>query len=81
LLFAVIFVLALRTSWSRWEGDNVVAGAIPWPTWIPAAIAALGFGLMLARLALGVVAVGLALAAGRRLDAEIAGEDVASEPA
>lgn len=81
LLFAVIFVLAVQTSWSRWTGDNVVAGAIPWPTWIPAAIAALGFGLLLARLALGVLAMGLALVAGRALDAGIAGEDVATEPA
>lgn len=79
-LFAVIFALAAHTSWARWAGDNVVAGAIPWPTWIPAAIAALGFLLLLARLALGVLALALALAAGRRLDAAIAGDDVATEP-
>lgn len=79
-LFAVIFALAAHTSWVRWAGDNVVAGAIPWPTWIPAAIAALGFLLLLARLALGVLALALALAAGRRLDAAIAGDDVATEP-
>lgn len=77
-LFAGIFVLAVRTSWSRWTGDNVVAGAIPWPTWIPAAIAAAGFLLLLARLALGVLALALALVASRPLDATIAGADVAS---
>jgi TRAP-type C4-dicarboxylate transport system permease small subunit len=80
VLFAVILALALRTSWSRWTADNVVAGAIPWPTWIPAAIAALGFALLLARLVLGVLALGLALAARRPLDGAIAGEDVASGP-
>jgi len=71
-------VLAVRTSWSRWAGDNVVAGAIPWPTWIPAAIAAAGFLLLIGRLALGVVALALALAAGRSLDAAVAGDDVAN---
>lgn len=78
VLFVVIFVLAARTSWSRWTADNVVAGAIPWPTWIPAAIAALGLALLLARLTLGVLALALALAAGRPLDSAIAGKDVAS---
>ena len=77
-LFAMIFVLAVRTGWTRFTGDNVVAGAIPWPTWIPAAIASLGFLLLLARLTLGVLALALALVAGRPLDAAIAGEDVAS---
>ncbi len=77
VLFAIIFVLAVRTSWSRWAGDNVVAGAIPWPTWIPAAIAAAGFLLLIARLALGVLALALALAAARPLEAAIAGDDVA----
>lgn len=78
-LFAVIFVLAVHTSWVRWAGDNVVAGTIPWPTWIPAAIAASGFLLLLARLALGVLALALALAAAQPLDAAIAGDDVATE--
>jgi TRAP-type C4-dicarboxylate transport system permease small subunit len=77
-LFAVIFVLAVRTAWSRWQGDNVVAGAIPWPTWIPAAIAAGGFLLLLVRLALGVVGISLALLARRPLAAAVAGEDVAT---
>ncbi len=79
VLFALIFVLAVRTAWSRWAADNVVAGAIAWPTWIPAAIAALGFLLPLTRLALGVVALALALATARPLDAAIAGDDVATE--
>ena len=79
VLFALIFVLAVRTAWSRWAADNVVAGAIAWPTWIPAAIAALGFLLLLTRLALGVVALALALATARPLDAAIAGDDVATE--
>lgn len=78
-LFGAIFLLAALTAWSRWAGDNVVAGAIPWPTWVPAAIAALGFLLLLARLALGVVALALALAAARPLDGAIAGDDVATE--
>ena len=78
VLFAMIFVLAVRTAWSRWEADNVVAGAIPWPMWIPAAIAALGFLLLLTRLALGVLALALALVLARPLDAAIAGDDVAS---
>ena len=77
-LFGMICYLAVRTGWSRWEGDNVVAGAIAWPTWIPAAIASAGFLLILARLALAMVALGLALATGRTLDASLAGEDVST---
>lgn len=77
-LFMTIVVLAVRTAWSRYEGDNVVAGAIAWPTWIPAAIAAAGFLLLLTRLALSVAALVLALVAGRPLDAALAGDDVAS---
>jgi TRAP-type C4-dicarboxylate transport system permease small subunit len=78
VLFAIIFVLAVTTAWDRWSAGNVVAGAIPWPTWIPAAIAAAGFLLLLVRLALGVVALAITLVSGRRLDPDIAGDDVAS---
>jgi len=80
VLFVTIFLLAVGTSWSRWSGDNVVAGAIPWPTWIPAAIAATGFLLLIARLALGVLGLALALAAARPLGAAVAGDDVATGP-
>ncbi len=77
--FAIVLALAVRTAWQRWEGDNVVAGAIPWPTWVPAALAAFGFSLILLRLAIGCAAMFLALARGRALDPSVAGEDVASE--
>ncbi len=78
-LFLVIFLLDVRTAWSRWEGEHVVAGAIPWPTWIPAAIAAVGFGLILARLGVGIAGMGLALLVARPLEAEVAGEDVVTQ--
>lgn len=79
VFFAIVLVLAGRTAWQRWEGDNVVAGAIPWPTWVPAAIAALGFGLILLRLVIGSAAMFLALTQGRELEPSVAGEDVATQ--
>lgn len=79
VFFAIVLVLTLRTAWQRWDGDNVVAGAVPWPTWIPAAIAALGFGLILLRLVIGSAAMFLALTQGRDLEPSVAGDDVATE--
>ncbi|MGE0314444.1 MAG: TRAP transporter small permease subunit [Lautropia sp.] len=75
-LFALIFVLAVRTAWTRWQEGNVVAGAIAWPTWIPAAIAAFGLLLILARLGVGSLALAIALLGGRAPSPAMAGEDV-----
>jgi TRAP-type C4-dicarboxylate transport system permease small subunit len=50
----VLFFIMFRVSWedgikSLMAGD-VIAGAIPWPTWIPYIIAAIGYGLLTVRI-------------------------------
>ena len=47
-------------------------------TWVPAAIGAIGLGVMTARLIVGSLALIVAVLTGRRLDPAIAGHDVAT---
>jgi hypothetical protein len=48
------------------SGD-VLAGAIPWPSWASAALVPLGCAVLTLRLLLQLVAHGLSLASGRDL--------------
>ena len=66
VLFVLIFKLALAGATSRFASGDVVAGAIPWPTWIPYAIACIGAALIIVRLALGVLIFAGALLTGDR---------------
>ena len=75
-LFACITVLAGQTALDRWSNADVVAGTIEWPTWIPAAIAALGFGVMTLRLSLGTIAVAARLAGAPVALSTLVGSDV-----
>lgn len=54
---------SLNTAAAMARGD-VVGGSILWPTWVPLAIAALGFWLIVARLVLDAAALAFALAFG-----------------
>jgi TRAP-type C4-dicarboxylate transport system permease small subunit len=64
VLFGIMSMLAARSAWSRWQGGDVVAGAIPWPTWIPSALATFGLALLTIRLVLGSLGLALALVTG-----------------
>ena len=76
LLFGWIVWLAAATAYDRYTKGDVIVGAYTWPTWIPAAIAALGFGAMVVRLALGVIALAMKLL-GSSIDVRpYAGSDV-----
>jgi TRAP-type C4-dicarboxylate transport system permease small subunit len=77
-LFAVMTWLAIAASVSRFVNHDVVAGAIAWPTWIPAAIGAIGLAVMTARLVVGSLALVIAVVTDGRLDPDIAGHDVAT---
>ena len=55
LLFAAIGWVMLRRAMSDLATDNVVSGAIPWPTWPPAALLALGCLLLVLRLVIHAV--------------------------
>jgi TRAP-type C4-dicarboxylate transport system permease small subunit len=76
VLFALMAWLAAKAAVERFVNHDVIAGAIAWPTWIPAAIGAIGLVMMTLRLVFGSLALMLAVFAGRRLDTELVGHDV-----
>lgn len=58
ILFVFVMVFregALRT-WQAWRANDVLGGAIAWPTWAAQILIPLGFGLIVLRLAFRVVA-------------------------
>lgn len=77
IVFALITWLAARGAWSRFVTADVMAGAIPWPTWIPAAVGATGLAVMTLRLGLGAAALLLASTHDDAIDPGLAGSDVA----
>ena len=64
--FAICAKLAMAGALSRLESGDVIAGAIPWPTWVPPALEAFGFTLLTVRLALGAVGTAIEIATGDR---------------
>lgn len=50
--------------WISWQNNDVVAGAVPWPTWLGAVLVPLGVGLLVLRLAFSVFSLALAIAKG-----------------
>ncbi|MEO5702094.1 MAG: TRAP transporter small permease [Casimicrobiaceae bacterium] len=80
VFFALVFVLTANGAWIKWRGGDVVAGSIPWPTWLSSAIAALGSLLIAVRLAFVAVAMAAALVTGRADVAAVAGVAATREP-
>jgi TRAP-type C4-dicarboxylate transport system permease small subunit len=75
-VFGWITWLATTTAVNRFVNSDAIAGAVIWPTWIPAALGALGFGVMTLRLVLGVLVL-VARLTGVQVDVEpFAGRDV-----
>ena len=66
-----VFVLICKVGFSRalenYEQHDVLSGAIPWPTWISAALVPFGCGVLVLRLALQLVGNVLSLVSGRDL--------------
>jgi TRAP-type C4-dicarboxylate transport system permease small subunit len=66
-----VFILISKVGFERalenYEQHDVLAGAIPWPTWISAALVPFGCGVLVLRLALQLVGNVLSLASGRDL--------------
>lgn len=58
--------LSAQEAGESYAKKEVISGAVLWPTWIPLVIVTLGFGLLLARLALDAVALAAALSSGLR---------------
>lgn len=51
-VFTAIGWLGWERAWDNWVSDDVLAGAIPWPTWASAVLVPLGCGLLVLRLLL-----------------------------
>jgi TRAP-type C4-dicarboxylate transport system permease small subunit len=66
-----VFVLISKVGFDRaldnYQQSDVLAGAIPWPTWISAALVPFGCGVLVLRLALQLVGNLLSLVSGRDL--------------
>jgi TRAP-type C4-dicarboxylate transport system permease small subunit len=50
--------------WISWQNNDVVAGAVPWPTWLSAVFVPLGVGLLVLRLVASACSLALAIAKG-----------------
>ena len=66
-VFALITVAGYERALDNFVSDDVLAGAIPWPTWVSAALVPIGAGVLVARLALTVVGHVASLVTGRSL--------------
>src|ERR1700730_11806811 len=66
-----VFVLISKVGFDRaldnFQQNDVLAGAIPWPTWLSAALVPFGCGVLVLRLALQLVGNVLSLLSGRDL--------------
>ncbi len=68
-LLAIVVLLAIayagaRKFWTSWQHNDVVAGAIGWPTWLSAIFVPLGVGLLVLRLGFSVCSLATAIASG-----------------
>ena len=63
VMFAILVQGGTR-AWSNWQSDAVVAGAIPWPTWLTAVFVPIGAGLLLLRLVVSMGSRAVAIARG-----------------
>jgi len=63
VLVGIVYQGSLKF-WISWQNNDVVAGAVPWPTWLSAIFVPLGVGLLVLRLAFSVFSLALAIAKG-----------------
>jgi TRAP-type C4-dicarboxylate transport system permease small subunit len=66
-VFALITAAGYQRALDNYLSDDVLAGAIPWPTWASAALVPIGAGLLVLRLAATFVGHVASLATGRDL--------------
>jgi TRAP-type C4-dicarboxylate transport system permease small subunit len=74
VLFALVFHQMAVNGLDAFLANDVVDGAIPWPTWPPYLFGAVGVGLLIIRVALAIVGRAAALLAGRPFEQEGSGE-------
>jgi TRAP-type C4-dicarboxylate transport system permease small subunit len=66
-VFALITVAGYERALDNFVSDDVLAGAIPWPTWVSAAFVPIGAGMLVLRLTLALVGHVASLITGRDL--------------
>ena len=66
-VFSLITWLGLNRAIENFVNGDVLAGAIPWPSWASAALVPLGCAVLTLRLLLHLVAHAVSLASGRNL--------------
>jgi TRAP-type C4-dicarboxylate transport system permease small subunit len=64
-VFAIVFYLSAVTTWESFQGGDVLAGHIPWPTWVAQICVPIGVGVLVLRMALRAVGHAVSLAADR----------------
>lgn len=67
LTAVVMFTIVVQggaKAWGNWSSQAVVAGAIPWPTWLNAMLVPIGAGLLLVRLLVSMASRAMAIADG-----------------
>lgn len=64
-IFALITYVGFDRARDNYVSDDVLAGVIPWPTWVSTAMVPLGSGLLVLRFAVTAAGHVLALATGR----------------
>lgn len=69
-LFGLILYLLVSQGLEALLAGDVVDGAIPWPTWPPFAVAALGTGLLCLRMLLSLIRRAIAFVTGVSCDPE-----------
>jgi TRAP-type C4-dicarboxylate transport system permease small subunit len=66
-VFGLISWLGFDRALDNFQQNDVLAGAIPWPTWISAALVPFGCGVLVLRLTLQLIGNVLSLVSGRDL--------------
>ena len=60
-VFAGIFYMSVIRTWESYQGAEVLAGHIAWPTWLASVCVPLGVGVILLRMVLRLAGHGLSL--------------------
>ena len=78
-VFAAIFYLSALRTWSSYQGGDVLAGHIAWPTWVASICVPLGAGVLMLRMVLRLLGHGLSVLRARSMIAlpAVAGTDEA----
>ena len=66
-VFAAVFYLSVMTTWQSFTGDDVLAGHIPWPTWLAQICVPIGVGVLVLRMALRALGHLVSFAANRAI--------------